>query len=61
MTKVSIIIPVYNAEKYLGKCLESLLSQTLQEMEIICVDDGSSDGSPEILKDFRKEMEECVF
>ena len=54
MTKVSIIIPVYNAEKYLGKCLESLLSQTLQEMEIICVDDGSSDGSPEILKKFQE-------
>lgn len=54
MTKVSIIIPVYNAEKYLGKCLESLLSQTLQEMEIICVDDGSSDGSPEILKRFQE-------
>lgn len=53
MTKVSVIIPVYNAEKYLGKCLESLLSQTLQEMEIICVDDGSSDGSPEILKRFQ--------
>ena len=54
MTKVSVIIPVYNAEKYLGKCLESLLSQTLQEMEIICVDDGSSDGSPEILKRFQE-------
>ena len=54
MTKVSIIIHVYNAEKYLGKCLESLLSQTLQEMEIICVDDGSSDGSPEILKRFQE-------
>ena len=54
MTKVSIIIPVYNAEKYLGKCLESLLSQTLQEMEIICVDDGSSDSSPEILKRFQE-------
>ena len=54
MTKVSVIIPVYNAEKYLGKCLESLLSQTLQEMEIICVDDGSSDSSPEILKKFQE-------
>ena len=57
MVKVSVIIPVYNAEKYLEKCLESLLCQTLREMEIICVDDGSSDGSPEILKRFQERDE----
>lgn len=57
MTKVSVIIPVYNAEKYLEKCLESLLCQTLQEMELICVDDGSSDSSPEILKRFQERDE----
>ena len=51
MVQVSVIIPVYNAEKYLSKCLESVMSQTLQEIEIICVDDGSSDRSLEILKE----------
>ncbi len=54
MVKVSVIIPVYNAEKYLDQCLESLCVQTLKEIEIICVDDGSTDGSPEILKKFRE-------
>ena len=47
--KVSIIVPVYNAEKTLERCLDSLRKQTLQDIEIICVNDGSSDKSPEIL------------
>jgi glycosyltransferase involved in cell wall biosynthesis len=48
--KVSVIVPVYNTEGYLAQCLESLLKQTLQEIEIICVDNGSTDASLEILR-----------
>ncbi|MBR0467940.1 glycosyltransferase family 2 protein [Candidatus Saccharibacteria bacterium] len=54
MKKVSIIVPVYNVEKYLAPCLESLTHQTLKEIEIICVDDGSTDGSAEILEEYKK-------
>ena len=50
--KVSVIVPVYNAEKYLPQCLESILSQTLKKIEIICVDDGSTDGSSRILEQY---------
>lgn len=50
--RVSIIIPVYNAEKYLKPCLESLIHQTLGQIEIICVNDGSTDSSENILKEF---------
>ena len=50
MTKVSIIIPVYNAEKTLSKCLDAILNQTYGDFEVICVDDGSKDSSYEILK-----------
>ena len=49
---VSIVVPVYNAEKYLVKCVESLLSQTYQDIEIILVDDGSIDNSPTICDSF---------
>ena len=52
MLKVSIIIPVYNTEKYLRKCLDSVCNQTLQDIEIICVNDCSTDDSLEILKEY---------
>lgn len=52
--KISIIVPVYNTEKYLEKCLESLINQTLKDIEIICVNDGSTDKSVEILNNFAK-------
>ncbi|MDR3305712.1 MAG: glycosyltransferase [Clostridiales Family XIII bacterium] len=50
--KVSIVIPVYNVEEYLGECLDSVLAQTLRDVEIICVNDGSTDGSRGILADY---------
>lgn len=52
MPKVSVIIPVYNAEKYLGKCLNSVVNQTLEDIEIVCVNDCSSDKSLDILKEY---------
>ena len=57
MVKVSIIISVYNAEKYLKQCLDSAVNQTLDDIEIICVNDGSTDDSLEILNDFAAEDE----
>ncbi len=54
---ISIIIPVYNCEVYLEQCLESVLQQTIKEIEIICVDDGSSDKSFEILQQYAKQYE----
>ena len=52
MAKVSIIIPIFNVEKYLNQCLESAVNQTLKDIEIICVDDCSTDCSVEILKKY---------
>lgn len=49
---ISVVIPVYNVEKYLGQCLESICKQTYHNLEIICVDDGSPDHSIDILNDF---------
>lgn len=54
MVKVSIIIPVYNVEAYLGQCLDSLLQQTLKDFEVICVDDGSTDRSLLILEQYAR-------
>lgn len=50
--KVSVVVPVCNVEKYLRECLDSLLAQSLKEMEFICVDDGSKDSSPAILAEY---------
>jgi len=50
--KISIIIPVYNVEKYLRQCLDSVVNQTMQEIQIICVNDGSPDGSRAILQEY---------
>ena len=46
--KVSIVVPIYNVEKYLDRCIQSLLAQTLKEIEIILVDDESPDNCPQI-------------
>lgn|SRR5574344_209850 len=52
--KISIIIPVYNSEKFLQECLKTVTGQSLKELEIICIDDGSTDNSLKILEDFAK-------
>ena len=52
--KVSVIVPVYNVKKYLAKCLDSIIAQTLKDIEIICVNDGSSDGSDNVLEEYKK-------
>ena len=54
MVKVSIVVPVYNASKYLKTCLDSLVNQTIDDMEIIAIDDASLDNSLDILKDYAK-------
>lgn len=55
MLKVSIVVPVYNTEKYLERCVQSLLVQTLHEIEIILVDDGATDSSPQICDRYAQE------
>ena len=52
MPKFSIVIPVYNVENYIGKCLESIKNQTFKDYEIIVVDDGSNDNSMKIVKKY---------
>ena len=54
MCKVSVIVPVYNGEKYLKECMDSILNQSLVDIEIICIDDGSKDKTPEILDTYAK-------
>ena len=54
MTKVSIIVPIFNTEKFIEKCLTSLINQTLCDIEIICVNDGSTDNSLAILEKYAK-------
>ena len=52
---ISVLIPVYNVEKYLDRCMESVLSQTLPNIEVICVNDGSTDGSLKVLEKYAKQ------
>lgn len=58
--KVSIIIPVYNIEKHLKQCLDSVINQSLQEIEIICVNDGSTDNSPQILEEYAQKDDRII-
>lgn len=60
MAKVSVIVPVYNVEKYLEKCLNSLVSQTLEDIEIIIVNDGSKDDSQKIIDDFQQRFPQKI-
>lgn len=52
--KVSILVPIFNVEKYLRQCLDSVVNQTLKDIEIICINDGSTDSSPEIINEYAK-------
>lgn len=62
MPKISVIIPVYNTEQYLRGCLESVLHQTLQDVEVLCTDDGSTDASLAILQEYAARDERfCIF
>lgn len=58
--KVSVLVPIYNVEKYLRQCLESIVNQTLKDIEIICLNDGSTDGSPDIIKEFAEKDSRIV-
>lgn len=58
--KISVIIPVYNVEKYLRECLDSIVNQTFKDIEIICVDDGSTDKSLEILQEYKQKDQRLI-
>ena len=60
MKKVSVIVPVYNVEKYLDKCLDSLVNQTLKDIEIIVVNDGTKDKSQKIIDKYVKDYPKLV-
>lgn len=54
MPKISIIVPIYNVEKYLPRCIDSILAQTFTDFELILVDDGSPDNCPQICDEYAK-------
>ena len=58
--KISIIVPIYNAEQFLEKCLNSLINQTYQNLEIVCINDGSKDKSLSILKEYQKKDKRII-
>ena len=58
--KLSIVAAVYNLEKYLPRCLDALVNQTMQDIEILCVDDGSTDSAPQIIEDYKKKYPDKI-
>lgn len=60
MNKISIVMPVYNSESYLAKCLQSLAVQTFKDFEIICINDGSTDNSLQILYEFKERFKDSM-
>ena len=60
MAKVSIIIPTYNVKPYLRECLDSVVGQTLKDIEILCVNDGSTDGSLEIIEEYARKDDRII-
>ena len=58
--KVSVIVPVYKVEKWINECIDSLINQTLKEIEIICIDDGSPDNCGKILDDYKKKDDRII-
>lgn len=55
MEKISVLVPIYNAEKYIEKCLDSIVNQTYENIEIVLIEDGSTDNSLEIIKEYSKQ------
>ena len=60
MTKISIVMPVYNSENYLSECLKSLINQTFKDFELICINDGSTDNSLRILQEYQLQNDGCI-
>lgn len=58
--EISVIIPIYNGEKYLKECLDSVINQTFKDIEIICVNDGSTDDTSKILNFYSKKTIELL-
>lgn len=58
--QVGIIIPIYNTEKYLKECLDSIINQTYKDLSILLVNDGSSDGSLDIAKEYARKIRESL-
>lgn len=56
MPKVTVIVPIYNVEKYLARCIDSLVNQTLNEIEIVLVNDGTKDSSGKIAMQYAKSI-----
>lgn len=61
LVKISVIVPVYNTKKYLKKCLNSIINQTFRDIEIIIIDDGSTDGSLEIIQEYQEQYDNIRF
>jgi len=60
MPKVSVLVPIFNVESYLRECLDSVVNQTLRSLEIICINDGSTDGSLAIIEEYAKRDDRFV-